>query len=122
MKAILAKHDLEMTDPDTFVLVDQPTPEPGANDLLVRVSAMGMNPVDYKARTLFGKDLVLGWDAVGTVEQIGREVSGFAPGASLDGFHEKRGGAEEREIVGVLAGDHGRIDDHLAEDRERSFQ
>jgi len=83
MKAILAKHDLEMTDPGTFVLVDQPTPEPGAADLLIDVTAVGMNPVDYKARTLFGTDLVLGWDAVGTVAQVGSEVSGFQPGDTV---------------------------------------
>lgn len=83
MKAILAKHDLAMTDPATFVAIEQPTPEPGPQDLLVRVAAVGMNPVDYKARTLFGNDLVLGWDAQGTVEQAGSEVSGFAPGDTV---------------------------------------
>lgn len=80
MKAILARHDLETSDPATFAVDEQPVPEPGAGDLLVRVTAVGMNPVDYKARVLFGKDLVLGWDACGIVEKIGTNVAGFEVG------------------------------------------
>lgn len=80
MKAILAKHDLETTDPAAFIVEEQAIPEPGANDLLVRVEAIGMNPVDFKARVGFGKDIVLGWDACGVVEKAGPEVTGFQVG------------------------------------------
>jgi zinc-binding alcohol dehydrogenase family protein len=80
MKAILARHDLETRDSGTFIVAEQPVPEPGANDLLVKIEAVGMNPVDYKARTLFGKDLVLGWDACGVVEKTGAGVAGFQAG------------------------------------------
>jgi len=80
MKAIIAKHDLETADPAAFIEEDQPAPEPGANDLLVRVEAVGMNPVDYKVRVGFGKDGVLGWDACGIVEKTGAEVTGFQVG------------------------------------------
>ncbi len=80
MNAIHAKHDLKTADPATFALVEQTMPDPGANDLLVRVEAIGMNPVDFKARVGFGKDGVLGWDACGIVEKTGHEVTGIQAG------------------------------------------
>ncbi len=80
MKAIVAKHDLETKDPAAFTLEEQPTPEPGASDLLVRVAAIGMNPVDFKARVSFGVNAVLGWDAQGVVEKVGGDVAGFKLG------------------------------------------
>lgn len=80
MKAIVARHDLETADPATFTVEEQPIPEPGARDLLVHVAAIGMNPVDNKARVLFGKDAVLGWDACGIVEKTGTETAGFQVG------------------------------------------
>lgn len=80
MKAILAHHDRELDDPTAFTEVDQPLPEPGARDLLVRVNAIGMNPVDFKVRSGFGRDAVLGWDACGVVEAVGADVHGFDVG------------------------------------------
>lgn len=59
--------------------VELPVPAPGARDLLVRVHAVSVNPVDYKVRH-GGGDKVLGWDAAGVVVAVGSEVSLFAPG------------------------------------------
>lgn len=83
MKAILAHHDVAMTAPGAFTLKELDVPEPAPHDLFVRVQAIGMNPVDYKARTLFGKDIVLGWDACGVVEKTGSSVSGFEVGDAV---------------------------------------
>lgn len=44
-------------------MVEQPIPEPGTQDILVRVIAVGMNPVDTKVRKIFENDAVLDWDA-----------------------------------------------------------
>lgn len=60
-------------------------PVAGARDLLVRVLAVAVNPVDTKIRkTLGGVPLetprILGFDAAGIVEAVGAEVSGFAVG------------------------------------------
>ncbi len=80
MKAIVAKHGSRAQDADAFVMHDQPIPEPGSQDLLVRVIAIGMNPVDTKVRQRSEKDGVLGWDAFGIVEKTGARVTGFAAG------------------------------------------
>ncbi len=80
MKAIVAKSGSEAQDAGAFILKEQPVPEPGAQDLLVRVIAIGMNPVDTKFRKRSEKDCVLGWDAYGVVERYGEAVSGFNAG------------------------------------------
>jgi NADPH2:quinone reductase len=59
-------------------------PVAGPRDLLVRVEAVSVNPIDLKmARAkpaADGSPRVLGWDAAGTVSAIGHEVTGFRPG------------------------------------------
>lgn len=80
MKAIVAKSGSEAQDADAFTLQEQPVPEPETQDLLVRVLAIGMNPVDTKVRKMFENDAVLGWDAYGIVEKPGDGVTGFKTG------------------------------------------
>ena len=80
MKAIVAKSGSEAQDAGAFHLDEQPVPEPETQDLLVRVIAIGMNPVDTKVRQMFENDAVLGWDAYGIVEKIGDGVTGFKTG------------------------------------------
>lgn len=80
MKAIIAKSGSNADEAGAFVLKEQPLPEPGAQDLLVQIIAIGMNPVDTKVRRLFEQDGVLGWDAYGVVEKTGKGVTGFKPG------------------------------------------
>ena len=65
--------------------IELPRPTPGPRDLLVAVKAVSVNPVDTKRRQREGPEAapgyrVLGYDAAGTVEAIGREVSLFKPG------------------------------------------
>jgi NADPH:quinone reductase-like Zn-dependent oxidoreductase len=80
---------------------DMPRPEPGSGQILIRVRAAGVNPIDWKIRQ--GKmrlvmparfPLVLGFDAAGVVEAVGPEVPDFEPGdrvyACLD---QRHGGA-----------------------------
>ncbi len=80
MKAIVAKSGSDAQDTGAFTLTEQPTPEPGTQDLLIRVIAIGMNPVDTKVRQRSEKDVVLGWDAYGIVEKTGDGVTGFKAG------------------------------------------
>jgi zinc-binding alcohol dehydrogenase family protein len=62
-------------------------PAPGPRDLLVKVAAISVNPVDFKVRA--GRQgtaeapVVLGWDAVGTVEATGSAVTLFQPGDAV---------------------------------------
>ncbi|MFD1711778.1 zinc-binding alcohol dehydrogenase family protein [Ottowia sp. GY511] len=69
---------------DALLDLDLPTPTPGAHDLLVRVKAVSVNPVDVKVRASAtpkdGSARILGWDAVGVVEGMGADVQGFAVG------------------------------------------
>jgi NADPH2:quinone reductase len=83
MKAIVAKPGSAALDDDAFSEHILPIPEPGDRDLLVRVMAIGMNPVDTKVRRRMQKDTVLGWDACGIVEKTGAEVTAFNQGDAL---------------------------------------
>lgn len=63
--------------------IDLPQPQAGARDLIVKVEAISVNPVDVKQRKaapLDGETKVLGWDAAGTVVSVGSDASLFKPG------------------------------------------
>ena len=66
---------------------DVPVPEPGEGEVLVRVKAAGVNPVDWKIRGGYLKDfypykfpIILGWDLAGIVEKAGYSARRFKPG------------------------------------------
>jgi NADPH2:quinone reductase len=83
MKAVGLSHYLPIDDPNSLQDVELPVPAPGPRDLLVRVKAVSVNPVDTKVRSTV-KDApepkILGYDAAGIVEAVGNEVSLFKPG------------------------------------------
>ncbi|NUY01457.1 zinc-binding alcohol dehydrogenase family protein [Paraburkholderia youngii] len=86
MKAIVyAQAGLPIDDARALYEVEVPRPEPGPRDLLVKIEAISVNPVDSKLRLGVqpGGPRILGWDAVGTVEAIGAEVSTFKPGDAV---------------------------------------
>src|SRR3954447_13019747 len=65
----------------TFQEIEQPKPAPAGRDLLVKVEAISVNPVDTKQRKIDSRaPRVLGWDAAGSVEAVGPEVTLFRPG------------------------------------------
>jgi alcohol dehydrogenase len=71
-------------------LVDLPRPEPGPGDLLVRVRAASVNPVDYKIRDggvkvllHYSMPLTLGNDLAGDVEAVGPGVTKFKVGDAI---------------------------------------
>ncbi len=84
MKAVGYRKSLPISDEQSLLDVEIPQPQPGAQDVIVRVAAVAINPVDTKVRVRQappdGEVKVLGWDAAGTVEAIGREVTLFKPG------------------------------------------
>ena len=74
------------TGPEIASLTDieLPTPSPSGRDLLVKVEAVSVNPVDTKQRkTGSATPRVLGWDAAGSVAAVGKEVSLFKPGDAV---------------------------------------
>jgi NADPH2:quinone reductase len=84
MKAVALTRYLPIDDPQSLLDVELPTPVPGAHDLLVRVEAVSVNPVDTKVRSpkpqVEAQPKVLGYDAAGVVEAVGASVDGFQPG------------------------------------------
>lgn len=58
-----------------FELVEMADPVPGSGELKVRIEAISVNPVDTKVRQGAEKGQVLGWDAVGVIEDLGKKVS-----------------------------------------------
>ncbi|HYH45747.1 MAG TPA: zinc-dependent alcohol dehydrogenase family protein [Thermoanaerobaculia bacterium] len=77
-------------DPSNFRLGELPDPVAGPGQVLVRVAAASLNPVDYKVRRRGGAiapepPVVLGCDAAGIVEAVGESVTGFAPGDRVYG-------------------------------------
>src|ERR1700757_2215884 len=70
--------------PEVLKYENAPRPIPQASELLIRVHAAGVNPIDWKVREGHMKDfwphkfpLILGWDLSGVVEELGRGVSRF---------------------------------------------
>jgi NADPH:quinone reductase len=84
MKAVALTRYLPIVDPDSLVDVELPIPNPLDNDVLVRVQAISVNPVDTKVRAPKDKvekePKVLGWDAAGGVEAVGSAVTRFRVG------------------------------------------
>ena len=73
MRAVIYKEPLPIDNPNALLDVELSEPEPGSMDLLVRVEAVSVNPVDTKIRQgMMGPGpRVLGWDAVGVVDSPG---------------------------------------------------
>ncbi len=80
-------------------------PTPAGRDLLVKIHAVSVNPVDTKVRKSANPDAdefkVLGWDAVGTVEATGNEASLFKPGDRVfyAGDISRQGSNAEYQLV-----------------------
>ncbi|MBP2232211.1 zinc-binding alcohol dehydrogenase family protein [Azospirillum agricola] len=87
MKAIGYHRPLPIAEADSLIDIVVDTPTPTGRDLLVRVEAVSVNPVDVKLRggvaPADGALRVLGFDAAGTVEAVGPEVTGFRPGDAV---------------------------------------
>src|ERR1700719_4693607 len=69
--------------PEVLQYEDAPRPQPQAGEVLVRVHAAGVNPIDWKVREGHMKDfwphkfpLILGWDLSGVVEELGPGPAG----------------------------------------------
>lgn len=97
MRAII-QH--EFGTPQVLKIADVPTPTPIPSEVLVRVRAASINPVDAMVRSgafpLLGEPpFILGWDISGVVEQVVPGVTRFAVGDEVYGmpFFPRAGGA-----------------------------
>jgi NADPH2:quinone reductase len=89
MKAIGFVNSLPIDDEKSLFDFETERPVPGPRDLLVRVRAVSVNPVDTKQRKGAAKETalpapkILGYDASGVVEAVGSEVTLFQPGDAV---------------------------------------
>jgi len=96
---------------EVLELDDLPIPQPGEDDLLVRIHAASVNPVDYKIRRgtvpWVSREMLplpLGRDLSGTVESVGAQVAAFGEGEAVYAMlgdidrarHVRRGPARDR--------------------------
>ncbi len=77
----------EYGGPEVLKLEEVPVPEPATNELLIKVYASGVNPVDWKIRKGLRKEkfpselpMIPGWDVSGVVEKVGDSVKNFKTG------------------------------------------
>ncbi|MCE9657693.1 MAG: alcohol dehydrogenase catalytic domain-containing protein [Burkholderiales bacterium] len=96
--------------PELMQLDDAPVPVCGAGDLLVRVVAAGVNPIDWKMRSGAmaahmpkSFPMTLGSDAAGVVTALGGGVSGFELGDEVCFYAEFARGGTYAEYVAVDA-------------------
>ncbi|MEV5727131.1 MULTISPECIES: NADP-dependent oxidoreductase [Streptomyces] len=93
--------------PETLVEREVERPEPGLNEVLVRVHAAGVNPVDWKTRASgalieWGAVPAVGWDVSGTIEAVGPGVGIHRPGDEVFGmplFPRQAGGYAEYVVA-----------------------
>ena len=98
MKAIQVK---ETGGPEQLQLVDIPKPQPGPKDALVKIAASGVNFIDvYHRIGLYKVDLpaVLGMEAAGVIEDVGKEVTEVHPGDRV-AYAMARGSYAEYAVV-----------------------
>ena len=69
---------------------DAPRPEPDEGEVLIKVQAAGVNPVDWKVREGYLEDflphqlpLILGWDVAGVIEAVGEGVGEWNVGEAV---------------------------------------
>ncbi|MBI1448879.1 zinc-binding alcohol dehydrogenase family protein [Acinetobacter sp. AC1-2] len=105
MKAVAYQKAGPITSPEALVDVELDTPVAEGHDLLVRVQAISLNPVDTKIRNNVNAEnnqwKTLGWDAVGVVEAIGDQVSQFKIGDEVwyAGALNRQGSNSELQLV-----------------------
>lgn len=96
MKAIVVEH---RGDPGT--MRDVPVPQPAEHEILVRVTAAGVNPVDWKTRDRGDRRMpfVLGQDFAGVVSAPGARVSKYREGERIFGIARTHGAFAEYTVV-----------------------
>ena len=104
--------------PEVLAEVEMQRPVPGQGEVLIKVQAASVNPIDWKLRAGHMKEVfpltfpaTLGWDVSGTVEEIGDNVTRFKRGDEVYALVEGGGYAEYTTArENVVAAKPGRLD------------
>jgi NADPH2:quinone reductase len=105
MRAVGYHRSLPIDDADALIDLEIDRPAPSGRDLLVKVEAVSVNPVDAKTRARAapepGRVKILGWDAAGVVAEIGADCSLFRPGDKVwyAGSYLRQGANSEFHLV-----------------------
>lgn len=104
MKAIGLYEHLPVNHDESLMDLEVEKPAPAGRDLLVRVKAVGVNPVDYKMRGNGQPEQepkILGWDVAGVVEEVGPETTLYKPGDEVyyAGDITRQGGNSEFHLI-----------------------
>jgi len=107
MRAVGFTRSLPIDDPESLFDFEAEVPAPAERELLVKVSATSINPVDSKRRTNaasdveFEKPMVLGFDATATVVAVGAETELFKEGDRVwySGSIDRQGSNAEYQVV-----------------------
>ncbi|QRO00949.1 zinc-binding alcohol dehydrogenase family protein [Archangium violaceum] len=104
MKAVVYRQPSPIENPESLIDLEVPAPKPTGRELLVKVEAISVNPVDVKVRARVdpsGQAKILGWDAAGTVLAVGPDATLFKPGDEVfyAGALERPGSYAEQQLV-----------------------
>ena len=105
MKAVALKRYLAISDQNALLDIEVEKPSPFGHDILVKIEAVGINPLDAKVSLLKEhaelKPRILGWDASGVVESVGEHVTLFCPGDAVfyAGSIKRQGANSEYHLV-----------------------
>lgn len=103
MKAIGFENPFTLDQGNQFKTFQLNTPSPSGHDILVKVQSISVNPVDTKQRLLPVEQSprILGFDAVGTVEAVGNEVTMFKVGDTVmySGSPNQHGSNAEYQLI-----------------------
>ncbi|WP_461214919.1 alcohol dehydrogenase catalytic domain-containing protein [Lacticaseibacillus sp. GG6-2] len=102
--AFAAYEGLPISDPNCFTQVELPMPTPAANEIVVAIQALSLNPIDTKLRASLPKQTdpkIFGYDAVGRVEALGSAVTEFFVGQRVlyAGTTKKAGSYQHYQAV-----------------------
>jgi NADPH:quinone reductase-like Zn-dependent oxidoreductase len=94
--------------PDVLVYEGVPKPEPAAGEVLVKVYAASINPIDWKIRAghmrgfrNYPLPFILGWDVSGVIESIGPGVNQWKPGDEVYGRPDPARNGAYAEYIAV---------------------
>ncbi|PAF18204.1 NADPH:quinone reductase [Terribacillus saccharophilus] len=104
MRAIGIYKHTSVDQADSFIEEQVDKPTAAGEDVLVKVKAVSVNPVDTKQRKLKEDDgnfRILGFDAAGIIEEVGENVEGFQPGDEVyyAGSVARQGSNSEFQLV-----------------------